>query len=195
MWLEDRVLLSSGPANPSANAPLVLPASVMTSAMNNLLTLGSATIPTGIAAGGVQVYALEPGVDGRLVAQTLTNSSSLELRLSLYDGNGNLVVQSDGQSAGRQGPSIDQHVTAGAEYIEVQGLSGAGTYSLSTVLMPSSDPGQTVQLAPEFQYGIFQPIAVGDFTNNGILDIVTPDGVHLGTGDGTFDAPAAARRS
>jgi hypothetical protein len=191
MWLEDRVLLSSGPTNPSADAPLLLPASVMTSAANNLLTLGSATTPTAIAQGGVQVYEIEPGSDGRLVAQTLTASSALQLRLSLYDGQGNLLVQSDGQSSGRQGPSIDQHVTAGADFIEVQGLSGSGIYSLSTSLTPSSDPGQTVQLSPDFQTGPYAPIAVGDFNNNGVLDIVAPDGVHQGTGDGTFEAPLA----
>ena len=35
-------------------------------------------------------------------------------------------------------------------------------------------------------------MAVGDFTNDGKLDIVAPDGVHLGTGDGTFGAPSPA---
>jgi large repetitive protein len=193
MWLEDRILLSSGPANPSATAPLVLPAAVMSSAEQRaVITLGTATTPVGIAAGGVNVYAIEPTADGRLIAQTLAASNSLELRLSLYDGQGNLLVQSDGQLSGRINPAIDQHVAAGTGFIEVQSLSGSGTYSLSTLFTPSSDPGQTVQLPPDFEtYDGYGPIAVGDFTNNGILDLVAPDGVHLGTGDGTFEAPAA----
>ena len=29
-------------------------------------------------------------------------------------------------------------------------------------------------------------MAVGDFNGDGNLDVVTPDGVHLGLGDGTF---------
>ncbi len=33
MWLEERVLLSIGPPDPSASAPLILPASVMNSAV------------------------------------------------------------------------------------------------------------------------------------------------------------------
>ena len=54
--------------------------------------------------GRPNVYEIEPGVDGRLIVQTLTSSSSLQLRLSLYDGQGNLLVQSDGQSSGRWTP-------------------------------------------------------------------------------------------
>ncbi len=78
----------------------------------------------------------------------------------------------------------------GADFLVVQSLSGSGTFTLSTSLTPSSDPGQTAPA--NFQEGSIAPIiAVGDFTNNGILDIVAPDGVHLGTGDGTFEAPAA----
>jgi hypothetical protein len=42
--------------------------------------------------------------------------------------------------------------------------------------LPSSAPGTT-------------PTAVGDFNNDGIPDFVAPDGVHLGTGDGTFLIP------
>ena len=48
---------------------------------------------------------------------------------------------------------------------------------------------------PDFQGSAYAPIAVGDFTNNGVTDIVAPDGVYLGTGDGTFQAPSADRRT
>ena len=88
-------------------------------------------------------------------------------------------------------PLIDQHVAAGADFLEVQSLSGSGTYSLSTSLTPASDPCQTWCCPPAFKRAITLRFAVGDFTNNGIPDIVAPDGVHLGTGDGTFQAPSA----
>jgi hypothetical protein len=186
MWLEDRVLLSIGPPNPSASAPLVLSTTVMNSAVP--INLGAVT-PGEIGVGDAEVFAVEPTANGRLIVQTLADVGSLELRLSLYDGAGNLLLQSDGQSDGRQGPSIDQHIAAGTAYIEVQGLFGAGSFSLETSLVTSSDPGQTLPVPIEYQQYDLAPFAVGDFTNNGILDIVGLDGVHLGTGDGTFQTP------
>ena len=109
----------------------------------------------------------------------------------MFDAQGNLLAQSDGQSTGQPDPMIDQHVAAGTAYLEVQGPSGAGTFDVSTTLTPASDPDRTLALPPEFQEGNYAPIAVGDFNNNGILDIVAPDGVHPGVGDGTFQAPSA----
>ena len=189
MWLEDRVLLSAGITNPSANAPLLLPASVL----NSAIPIGINSLAPGtIGVGGASFYEIQPGSDGRLIAQTQNASNSLELRLSLYDGQGNLLVQSDGQSSGRPNPLIDQHVAAGTDYLEVQSLAGSGTYTLLASLTPSSDPGQTVTVSSGFDENSSAPIATGDFTNNGIVDIVAPDGVHLGTGDGTFTPPSAA---
>jgi FG-GAP-like repeat len=188
MWLEDRVLLSTGPANPSAAAPLLLSAAVMNSAVP--IAIDSAASGN-VTSGGANVYEIEPDSDGRFVVQVQSDAGSLQLRLSLYDGEGNLLVQSDGQSSGSPDPLIDQHVAAGADFVEVQGLSGSGGYSLSTSLTASSGPSQTLALPLSYQGNSYAPIAVGDFTNNGILDIVAPDGVHLGTGDGTFEAPSA----
>jgi large repetitive protein len=144
-----------------------------------------------LTSGGADFYEIQPSSNGLLIAQTQPGSNSLQLRLSLCDGQGNLLVQSDGQSTGRLDPLVDQHVAAGADFLEVQSLSGSGAYSLSTSLTPSSDPFQTLPLNPNFQGIGFVPIAVGDFSNNGILDIVAADGVHLGNGDGTFQAPSA----
>jgi len=153
------------------------------------ITIGAPTSGD-LTGGGAEYYEIAPSSDGRLIVQTQADSSSLQLRLSLYDGQGNLLVESDGQSSGRQDPLIDQHVAAGADFVEVQSLAGSGAYSLTTSLTASSDPGQTVPA--NFEQGTYAPIAVGDFTGNGILDIVAADGVHLGTGDGTFQAPSAA---
>ena len=172
IWLEERVLLSG------------LDPSVINSAVP--IAIGSPASGN-LTQGGAAFYEIEPSSDGRLIAQTEPGSSSLQLRLSLYDVQGNLLVESDGQSAGRLDPLVDQYVNVGpGSVLEVQSLSGSGAYSLSTSFIPSSDPFQTLPLSPLFQGTGYAPIAVGDFTNNGILDIVAPDGVHLGTGDGTF---------
>jgi len=193
MWLEQRVLLSGGAPDPpgqvvAANASAMLPASLMNGAQ--LIIIGS-PVPGSLTQGGADVYEMQPSADGRLIAQVQAGSSSLALRLSLFDGQGDLLVASDGQSSGRLGPAIDQHVAAGNDFLEVQSTSGAGAYSLSTSLTPASDPNQTVGISSNYFEGNYVPLAGGDFTNNGILDLVAADGVHIGTGNGTFETPAA----
>jgi hypothetical protein len=153
------------------------------------LAVGTPVLGVSSAAEGT-LYEVQPGADGRLIAQARVTGGLLQIRLALYDGQGNLLVQSDARSSAGSGPVIDEHVAAGADFLYVQGLSGLGTYALSTTLTPSSDPGETLALPANYQQATYAPIAVGDFTNNGIVDIVAPDGVHPGTGDGTFEAPA-----
>ncbi len=195
MWLEQRVLLSGGAPNPpgqiiAANPSATLPAAFFHDSQQ--LTIGS-TVDPELAAGGADFYALQPTADGRLIAQAHAGSSSLELRLSLFDAAGDLLVQSDGQSSGALDPLIDQHVAAGVAYrLEVQSVAGAGAYSLTTSLIAASDPNQTVGISGSFNGWGYVPLAAGDFTSDGILDLVAVDGVHVGTGDGTFDAPAPA---
>jgi hypothetical protein len=164
MCLEDRVLLAGTLLNPVPLAP-------------------SGTL----SPGGADFYGVQPVTAGRFIAEVHAEASSLELRLALYDGDHNLLVESDGQSSGRLDPLIDQHVTVGSDVLEVQSLSGAGTYSLSTSVIAASGPGQTVPVDPSFNEGSVFPLAVGDFNNDGNPDLVAPDGVHLGTGDGTFE--------
>ena len=170
MWLEQRVLLTGTLQHPVQ------------------IAIG-AVKPGSLAIGGTDFYEIQPGSDGRLIAQTFDAASGLQLRLSIYDGQGNLLVQSDGQSSADLNPLIDQHVASGTDILEVQSLAGSGSYSLTTSLTPASDPSQTLGLPADFQGGSYAPIAAGDFTNNGVTDIVAPDGLHLGTGDGTFEAP------
>jgi hypothetical protein len=192
MGLEDRVLLSGNARNPlgpidAANPSVVLPASLMKSARP--LAIGATEDPD-LSAGGHDVYQIPATPNGGLlIAEVQGASSSFELRLSLFGATGELLVQSDGQSIGQQNPVIDQHVAGGATYeLEVQCLAGAGSYSLSTSITPSTGPGQPVPISSsEVNY---VPLAVGQFTNYRKLDIVAADGVHLGTGDGTFEAAA-----
>src|SRR5262249_15404972 len=113
IWLEGRVLLSGG-----------LPASVLENAIAVPIGLSSFG---GVTRGGADLYAITPSSDGRLIAWTHTDSASLGLRLSLFDAQGNLLVQSDGQAIGRPDPLIDQHLPAGTAYLEVRGLTGSGT--------------------------------------------------------------------
>ncbi len=193
MWLEQRVLLSGSAQNPpgqiiAANPTATLPAALLNDAQQ--LAIG-ATVDPDLTAGGAAVYAIQPSADGRLTAQAQAGSSSLELRLSLFDAAGDLLVQSDGQASGALNPLIDQYITAGANYrLEVQSLSGSGAYSLSTSLLAASVPNQAVAISSNPNGWGYVPLAAGDFANNGVLDLVAVDGVHIGTGDGTFEAPA-----
>ena len=175
-----RSLLSGSPLNPA-----VMNASVP-------MAIGFA-VSGNLGQGGADFYEIQPNSDGRLIAQTIAGSNCLELRLSIYDGQGNLLVQSDGQSSGRLDPLIDQHVAAGSDFLEVQSLSGSGSLLafdvVDAVVRPRSNPRCC---PPISKSGGYAPLAVGDFTSDGILDIVAPDGVHLGTGDGTFQAAAPA---
>ena len=104
IWLEERVLLS-GAATLAAHV-----AHRMNSAVP--IAIGSAGVGQS-RQGGADFYEIAPSSDGRLIAQTHAVSAGLQLRLSIYDGQGNLLVQSDGQSSGRLDPLIDQHVAAG----------------------------------------------------------------------------------
>ena len=74
MWLEDRVCsLAARPVLP-ARAPLLLPASVMSSAVP--IAIGS-PVSGNLTGGGADFYEIEPGSDGRLIAQTQADSGSL----------------------------------------------------------------------------------------------------------------------
>ena len=86
------------------------------------------------------------------------------------------------RSACRRGGRLPR----GAEPLRLGNLLAVDV--VDPVVRPVSNAGRC---PPASRRERFAPIAVGDFTNNGILDIVAPDGVHLGTGDGTFQAPSA----
>ena len=105
-------------------------------------------------------------------------------RLSLYDGQ-NLLVQSDGSAGGGPDELIDQHLQAGTFFLGVAALSGSGTFRLSTSFTATSAP--FASSLREFNGSDVQ-LASADFNHDGVLDLVTPEGVRLGTGDGTFQA-------
>src|SRR5262249_2005301 len=102
--LEDRTLLSLIPVAALDPAPvLAMPQDARSAA---------------IAPGAPAYFQVHPATDAYLVAQV--HADGTITRLSLLDGQGNVLVQSDGQSPGKPDDLIAQHVAAGTEYLEVQ---------------------------------------------------------------------------
>ena len=101
------------------------------------------------------------------------------------------LMQSDGLSPDNPDDLIDLHVPAGTDYLEVESLGGAGAYTLTTSLMPSTSPFQPIRLRGDSPGAL----VAGDFNGDGRTDLaVANDGsddvsVLLGNGDGTFQDP------
>ncbi len=147
------------------------------------VALGLEPTTTGFASPGPQqFFRINPTGEGRLVA--VLSNVGFVARLSLYDGQ-NLLVQSDGSAGGGPDELIDQHLQAGTFFLGVAALSGSGTFRLSTSFTATSAP--FASSLREFNGSDVQ-LASADFNHDGVLDLVTPEGVRLGTGDGTFQA-------
>jgi FG-GAP-like repeat/FG-GAP repeat len=143
-------------------------------------------------------YRIDTSTGGRLIA--LVQSLGTTCRLSLLDSQGHILVQSDGLSAVDPDDTIDEHLTAGTYFLQVESNGGGLSYSLTATLMPSASPFQDIATgdSPDF-------ITTGDFNGDGILDLAvaitnydyfepgnTPSGgvsILLGNGDGTFRPP------
>ena len=128
--LEDRTLLSG-------------PSGDVLAAVAPKIELGTPKTGT-LAPGEVAFFQIDPTTDGRLVAQV--HAEGATTRLSLWDVQGQVLMQSDGQSPGNPDDQIDLHVPAGTDYLEVENLGGAGAYTLTTSLMPSTSPFQPIPL-------------------------------------------------
>ncbi len=129
---------------------------------------------------------------GRLVARV--QDGGLAMRLSLYDSQGRLLVENDGQSPTDLDDLLDQHLdpagTSAVYYLEVQNLAGASsTYTLTTQFQPAFSPVQPVPVGN-------QPAGLiwGDFNSDGVPDVAAVDqgsddvAVLLGNGEGSFRA-------
>jgi hypothetical protein len=136
---------------------------------------------------------------GRLMAGVkIGTGSALATRLSLLDPKGNLLIQSDGQSATSPGDQITQDLLAGTYVVEVTGLgSGTGTYTLATDYQQATPPDHPLDV----NYNPASPwtptpgsVVMRDFNGDGHLDLATADyatntvSVRLGLGDGTFQS-------
>jgi FG-GAP-like repeat len=160
-WLEDRLLLTG------------MGADVLTLQLGS--TVGGTMVPS-----GTTYYQIASDAGGKLIV-TL-EATGFAARISLVDALGNPLVQSDGALAGAV--AIDVNVPAGSDFLEVQSLGGSGTYQLTANLTPTIAPFQTV---PSLFTGASQ-LAEGDFNGDGVPDLIAPDGIHIGTGDGTFSS-------
>ena len=122
------------------------------------------------------------GVAGQ--ADGIASVPGMPARVSLVDANGQPLVQSDAPAAGNGSGLIDVSVPAGENFIEVQSLGSRGTYRITADFVASDPAFQTVQT--DF---VFPAMAEGNFFGPGArTDLVTPDGIYVGNGDGTFQS-------
>jgi hypothetical protein len=136
--------------------------------------------------GRVDTYRIHTISDGRLFVQI--RSLGVMTRVSLLDAQGRALVESDHVSAAREDGQIDQHLAVGTYFIKIVTRGGAGDWNLTATLTPSSAPFQPISVV--VSNGGHPYLAVGDFNGDGILDLATADGTHLGAGDGTFREPS-----
>ena len=165
--LEDRTLLSGGLPLPlgSPRAGMVSPFSP------NYYVITTA------AAGELSISLHAPGIQARVL---------------LVDEDGQPLVQSDAPSAGGGDGSIDLSVPAGENFVEVQSSGGGGVYQIFAVLVPSVPAFQTI--GTDFPFAAV--LAEGSLMGAGApVDLVTPDGIYVGNGDGTFQTRRSTARS
>ncbi len=140
------------------------------------------------------------GKDDTLLLATAVPQASpgFEPRLTLYDGTGQLLIQSDQQGPGLASATVQQHLQPGTYYLEVSAAASSSVspssqaYELTTTLPASLPP-----FAPLPVGGQEVRVAVADLNGDGIPDIVTANtgsyynlgntvSVLLGNGDGSF---------
>jgi hypothetical protein len=139
--------------------------------------------PEFIASLGTRYYEVEAADGGRLSAHL--SASGFPARLSLVDAQGQPLAESDASSIAG-GASLVVNIPPGTVYLKVQSLGAAGSFRLSADVTPSTPALDTI---PSLFLG-FDELAAGDFFGRGITDLVAPDGIHLGNGDGTFQSKA-----
>src|SRR5260370_41957690 len=99
------------------------------------------------------------------------DGTSPPVRLSLLSGDGQLLIQSDGQSPTHPNDQITQHLLPGTYFLQVEGLGGGtGAYTLTTDFLPAVPPFRPLPLGPVS----LGPLPAGDLTRDGIADLTTP---------------------
>ncbi len=141
-----------------------------------------------VAGGVIDSYEIDTATDERLMAQVHSGDSITGLLL--FDSQGHLLAQSDGQSDLNHDDLIDFHIPAGSVYLEVATQSGTGNYTLTTVLTASNTPFQPIPLV-----STPTSIVAGDFAGDGRTDLAVATysydspgtvSVLMNNGDGTF---------
>ena len=168
-WLERRTLLTGPPDVAAEAVPLALDSPV------------AATI----APLAATYFVVSSDAAGKLTV--VLESPGFAARLSLVDANGQPLVQSDTSPSGAGDGRIVLDVPSGETYLEVQSQSGGGTFQIDADLVPTDPAFQTVPT----DFDGYAPLAEGRFFGSGApLDLVGPDGIHVGNGDGTFQSLA-----
>ncbi len=140
--------------------------------------------------GATELYHIRVDADGILVAQV--HAPGLDTRLSLLDGQGHLLIESEASSPRNPDDNVAMHVVTGDYLLMVQDTSGSGPYQFSTRFTAATAPAQPLS-GGQGSYSV----AVADLNGDKIPDIITADYylnqvlVNLGTGDGTFQPPVA----
>ena len=161
-----------------------------TSSLADVLTLQSGSPRPG-PSGENDLYRIDVPASSRLVADL--QPQGLTTQLSLLDAQGQALVQSEGLSSGNPEDEIDQQLAAGTYFLRAQSTGGVGDFVLTATLTPASPPFQAIPVgSPQYYNNGYDPLVVGDFNGDGIPDLATMDGVHLGVGDGTFRQPVAS---
>jgi hypothetical protein len=136
-------------------------------------------------------YAFSVTDAGRLTAEVAATGGAT--RLTLLSSGGQILMQSDGQSAGNPNDLMDLHLTGSPSgtnyYLEVQELgTGTGSFVLMTDYQTTSAPGRPLPTG-----GRPFSIATGDFAHNGNVDFAVTSldsggvTVYLTASDGTLE--------
>ena len=165
-----------------------------------LIALGGDSTVVTIATGNLIVRGLsfsQVAIDASTSEQLLASedNNGLTTGLTLLDSQRNVLVHGNVLSPTNRDSVLDEYLATGTYSVVSSGAVGAGNAALSLSLTPASSPTQPIpvtSLASNLGgYPVDEPIpmAVGDFTGDGMLDIATPAGLYLGLGDGTFQYP------
>ena len=176
-------VLIDGTSQPGfAGAPLIAVSAAPAGGPAALTIAGSDVTVRGLA---VDQFAFVATSDLVLVAQV--DPQGLTTQLSLLDSQGQVLVQSDGLSSSDPDDLIAQQLVSGSYFLKVDSTGGAGTYTLTTTVAPTTAAFQPLPVGNQPE-----AIVAGDFTGNGRTDLAVVNGgdntvsVLLGNGDGTF---------
>ena len=115
-------------------------------------------------------------------------SGGLDTRASLVGGDGELLIQSEGQTPDDRTDLIEQHLSAGTYLVRIESANArTGAYELAATFAAAAPPFEQIPLGTS-------PVTVvlADFDGDGALDMATANigsndvSILTGVGDGTF---------
>jgi len=141
-------------------------------------------------AGAIELYQVPIDASGLLTAQV--HAQGFDTRLSLLDGQGNMLIESEASTPQNPDDHVAMHLTAGEYFLLVQGSGGGGSFTLATNFVDANAPssplsagtGSYAVAAMDLNGDKVPDVIVADFYANQVL-------IYLGLGDGTFQPPTA----